>query len=281
MKLSNQEIGAFMLLFNRNGYVLDFSTPQFDIFTLNSVGIALCEEYKLSKGKSLSSYINQASPESVITLLKDLFEYYEENYEGEFTPHEDSYWGEYKQSYNAEYARLYNKCKEIAIRVFGSSIPLIKEAEKLKESFSSDYLNAQIDLMLQMQSTNPTEAIGKAKELIESCCKTILEVNSLEYDKNWDVGKLTGETMKLLKLMPSDIPENAPAAAEMKSLLGNLRAIATNMAALRNPYGSGHGKSATYKGLTERHAKLAVGSSITLTSFLWETHEERRQKNEV
>ena len=30
----------------------------------------------------------------------------------EFTPHEDSYWGEYKQSYNAEYARLYNKCKE-------------------------------------------------------------------------------------------------------------------------------------------------------------------------
>ena len=244
-----------MLLFNRNGYVLDFSTPQFDIFTLNSVGIALCEEYKLSKGKSLSSYINQASPESVITLLKDLFEYYEENYEGEFTPHEDSYWGEYKQSYNAEYARLYNKCKEIAIRVFGSSIPLIKEAEKLKESFSSDYLNAQIDL--------------------------ILEVNSLEYDKNWDVGKLTGETMKLLKLMPSDIPENAPAAAEMKSLLGNLRAIATNMAALRNPYGSGHGKSATYKGLTERHAKLAVGSSITLTSFLWETHEERRQKNEV
>ena len=281
MKLSNQEIGAFMLLFNRNGYVLDFSTPQFDIFTLNSVGIALCEEYKLSKGKSLSSYINQASPESVITLLKDLFEYYEENYEGEFTPHEDSYWGEYKQSYNAEYARLYNKCKEIAIRVFGSSIPLIKEAEKLKESFSSDYLNAQIDLMLQMQSTNPTEAIGKAKELIESCCKTILEVNSLEYDKNWGVGKLTGETMKLLKLMPSDIPENAPAAAEMKSLLGNLRAIATNMAALRNPYGSGHGKSATYKGLTERHAKLAVGSSITLTSFLWETHEERRQKNEV
>ena len=270
-----------MLLFNRNGYVLDFLTPQFDIFTLNSVGIALCEEYKLSKGKSLSSYINQASPESVITLLKDLFEYYEENYEGEFTPHEDSYWGEYKQSYNAEYARLYNKCKEIAIRVFGSSIPLIKEAEKLKESFSSDYLNAQIDLMLQMQSTNPTEAIGKAKELIESCCKTILEVNSLEYDKNWDVGKLTGETMKLLKLMPSDIPENAPAAAEMKSLLGNLRAIATNMAALRNPYGSGHGKSATYKGLTERHAKLAVGSSITLTSFLWETHEERRQKNEV
>jgi len=28
--------------------------------------------------------------------------------------------------------------------------------------------------MLQMQVSNPTNAIGMAKELIESCCKTIL-----------------------------------------------------------------------------------------------------------
>ncbi|WP_211367464.1 abortive infection family protein [Sporomusa termitida] len=61
----------------------------------------------------------------------------------------------------------------------------------------------------------------------------------------------------------------------MKAILGNLRAIATNLAALRNPYGSGHGKSATYKGLEERHAKLAVGSSITFVNFLWDTHERR------
>ena len=75
--------------------------------------------------------------------------------------------------------------------------------------------------------------------------------------------------------MPAEIPEDAPASTEMKAILGNLRAIATNMAALRNAYGSGHGKSASYKGLQERHAKLAVGSSITLVEFLWETHKSR------
>ena len=122
-----------------------------------------------------------------------------------------------------------------------------------------------------------TDAIGKAKELIESCCKTILNSRKIAWDKNWDVGQLTGETLKILKLMPRDIPEDAPAAAEMKALLGNLRAIATNVAALRNHYGSGHGKSADYKGLSPRHAKLAVGSSITLVEFLWETHLDRPQ----
>ena len=125
-------------------------------------------------------------------------------------------------------------------------------------------------------SENPTDAIGKAKELIESCCKTILDDDKIEWDKNWDVGKFAGETMKHLKLMPDNIPETAPAATEMKALLGHLRAIATSLAALRNPYGSGHGKSATYKGLEERHAKLAVGSSITFVSFLWDTHERRK-----
>jgi hypothetical protein len=165
-------------------------------------------------------------------------------------------------------------------RVLYNKIPLASTAADLKKKFSSEYLSAQIDLMLKMQSENPTEAIGKAKELIESCCKTILDENEIEWDKNWDVGQLTGETVKLLKLMPKDIPDTAPAATEMKAILGNLRVIATNLAALRNPYGSGHGKSAAYKGLEERHAKLAVGSSITLVSFLWDTHEKRGIKSE-
>jgi hypothetical protein len=144
-------------------------------------------------------------------------------------------------------------------RISGGAAPLAPAAAVLKEKFSSGYLTAQIDLMIEMQSTNPTEAIGKAKELIESCCKTILDENGVVWDKNWDVGQLTGETLKLLKLMPRDIPETAPAAAEMKALLGNLRAIATNVAALRNPYGSGHGKSASYKGLEN-----------DMQSLLWE-----------
>ncbi|WP_342514622.1 abortive infection family protein [Sporosarcina sp. FSL K6-1522] len=251
-----------MKLFNRGGYVLNFSTNDFDVFTLESVGVALCETYKQSKGKSLMAYLSVATEGDTVKLLKDLLDYYEVHYE-------------YEIENVDEYLKAYNRCKGILDRIIYNKNPLASVAVELKEKFSSTYLSGQIDLMLKMQSKNPTEAIGKAKELVESCCKTILEENEVEWDKNWDVGQLTSATVKLLKLMPKDIPDTAPASAEMKAILGNLRAIATNLAALRNPYGSGHGKSATYKGLEERHAKLAVGSSITLVSFLWDTYERR------
>lgn len=260
--LSQIEKGIFMKLFNRGGYVLNFSTNDFDVFTLESVGVPLCETYKQSKGKSLMTYIGEASEDSTIKLMKDLLDYYEVHYE-------------YEIENDDEYSKTYSRCKDIMERILYNKNPLASVAIELKEKFSSAYLSTQIDLMLKMQSENPTEAIGKAKELIESCCKTILDENGIKWDKNWDVGQLTGETVKLLKLMPKDIPDTAPASTEMKAILGNLRAIATNLAALRNPYGSGHGKSATYKGLEERHAKLAVGSSIMLVSFLWDTYERR------
>lgn len=261
-RLSQIEKGIFMKLFNRDGYVLNFSTNEFDVFTLESVGVPLCDIYKQSKGKSLMTYIGKASEADTIKLLRDLLDYYEAHYE-------------YEIENDDEYSKTYSRCKDIMERILYKQNPLASAAIKLKEKFSSEYLSAQIDLMLKMQSENPTEAIGKAKELIESCCKTILDENRIEWDKNWDVGQLTGETVKLLKLMPKDIHDTAPASTEVKAILGNLRAIATNLAALRNPYGSGHGKSATYKGLEERHAKLAVGSSITFVNFLWDTHERR------
>ena len=276
--LNKVEIGAFLKLFNRGGYVLDFSTNEFDIFTLDSIGVAVCEKYQMSKGKSLMAYIGEATPEEQFKLIKDLFDHYEFNYVDEYTTNEDGSPIANNYRYNAEYALCYKKCKEIMDRVASTNtIPLTPSANNLKQKFSSEFLSKQIDAMLAMTATNPTEAIGKAKELIESCCKTILEDRNIAWDKNWDIGQLVGETIKVLKLMPKDIPENAVAAAEMKALLGNLRAIAANMATIRNAYGSGHGKSAAYKGLEPRHAKLAVGSGLTLVEFLWETHEQRLQ----
>lgn len=278
VSMTQVERGMFIKLFNRGGYVLDFSTNDFDTFTMESVGVAVCSKYKLSKGKSLLAYIESAKDSETDKLLHDLFDYYEAHYESEYnkgfqSDDEPSFSYTYHPPYNEDYRRLYAKCKEIAGRVFPKRpVSLASIADNLKEQFSSEYLNAQINTMLSMTESNPTEAIGKAKELIESCCKTILDSREIVWDKNWDVGQLTGETLKTLKLMPKDIPEDAPAATEMRALLGNLRAIATNAAALRNHYGSGHGKSADYKGLSPRHAKLAVGSSITLVEFLWETH---------
>ena len=266
-RLSNIELGTFSRLLNRGGYVLDFSTNDFDAFTMSSVGVALCDQYKMSKGKSLSAYLNEASDEDKVKLLKDLLDYYEENYEDEYRADLES------PRYSAEYERLYHKCRSYMDKALNVATPLSSNAAALQQKFSSEYLSKQIDLMLKMQTENPTEAIGKAKELIESCCKTILDELGVEWDKNWDIGKLTGETLKLLNLTPNQIPDSDPLANEIKAVLGNLRGITSKLAEMRNAYGSGHGKSASFTELEVRHAKLAVGCSITFATFLWDTYE--------
>lgn len=105
-------------------------------------------------------------------------------------------------------------------------------------------------------------------ELIGSCCKTILDNKGVAWDKNQDMSKLTSETLSLLNLTPKSIADTDPVSENIKAVLGNLRGISTKLAEIRNPYGSGHGKSASFTGLETRHAKLAVGCSITFVTFL-------------
>ena len=74
-ELTKEDIGTLLSLFNRDGYVLDFSTNAFDVFTMQSIGVSLCEKYKLSKGKSLVAYLNNSTYENQEKLLCDLLNF--------------------------------------------------------------------------------------------------------------------------------------------------------------------------------------------------------------
>lgn len=268
MSISNIEIGTFLNFFNRSGYVLDFSTVDFDTFTHESIGVPLCETYKMSKGKSLVAYVKQASQQDIIKLFNDLITYYESTAQKESD-----------EQYHKTYAEGYKKCRSILERINTSTIADV-ESVKLKEVFNSDYISSQIDLMVKMQDENPTDAIGKAKELIESCCKTILEKEGCSIDKNWDMPRLIDETFKLFGIMPKEISDDIKGAKSIKQVLGNLKAVAQGISELRNLYGSGHGKSSSFTGLEPRHASLAVGSSVTLVRFLWDSYERYKLIND-
>ena len=75
--LTFMEKEPFLRLFNRGGYVLDFSTERFDDFTQESVDIRLCEKYGSSKGRSLEIFASDASADQVWKLFADLLKYYE------------------------------------------------------------------------------------------------------------------------------------------------------------------------------------------------------------
>ena len=246
-------------LFNRNGYVLDFSTPRFDEFTFDSVGVALCHKYQLSKGASLSMYLSEADDFEIAKLLTDLFMYYELNFYDEI-------------SKGGKYAQLYRQCKPIIARVTTKQ-SVETGVDVLKNKFSNKHIDSQIDIMLDMQDKDPTEAIGKAKELLESCCRTILEKSGIPINKDWKMTALVDNTLDILQITPKHISDSVAEAESIKAILGNLKVLVQRIAELRNSYGSGHGKSSSYKGLEARHARLAVGCSITITRFLWDSYD--------
>ena len=264
--IEEKDITPFINLFVRNGYVLNFSTAEFNKFTKEIIGIELCSIYRISKGKSLVQFLHEGKDEDIKALLVKLFEHYENDklYENE-------------RQKDSHYSNLYKICKKLIRKFNSNSSNTVIESytKELTKRFSSDYMSSQMTLMIEMQKKNPTEAIGKAQELIESCCMTILEDRNEKIEKDWRVQQLVKATMKVLKVTPKDIPDEIPETEAIKALLGNLAVIAQNIATLRNKYGSGHGRSADYKGLEERHAKLAIGSAVTLVDFLWTSHKIR------
>lgn len=84
---------VILLLYNVNGYVLDFTNNTFDVFTTASFGEALQTKDRLSKGKSLIVYLNEASDADRTKLLVDLFHHYEDEMEYEYKQdYEDFLW---------------------------------------------------------------------------------------------------------------------------------------------------------------------------------------------
>lgn len=150
--------------------------------------------------------------------------------------------------------------------------------ETLKQSFDpADYVATQITRMESAIYEDPGLAIGTAKELLETICRTILEDRNIEVSKAADLPKLVKITAKELQLTPNEISDQTKAAETIKRLLSNLATITSSIAELRNNYGTGHGKHARATGLRPRHAKLAVGAASTLAVFLLETHQERTE----
>lgn len=160
-----------------------------------------------------------------------------------------------------------------AAREAVTSSPALSAAKEFSETLTADYLTRQITRMESAIHNDPALAIGTAKELIETCCKTILCDRGRPADDSWDIPKLVRATLEDLSLVPDGVPKNKQASDSIRKTLGNLAQIAQGAAELRNLYGTGHGKDATMPPPPPHHARLAVGAASTLVVFLFETHQ--------
>jgi len=160
--------------------------------------------------------------------------------------------------------------------VSGSGMPSLDDIKEAAAAFDAKHLADQIRRIEQSIETDPALAIGTAKELVETCCRTILAERGKPVTGMPDIPALTKETLKELKLVPDGIPDQAKGSDTIKRLLSNLATIGQGLAEIRNLYGSGHGKDGKTQAIKPRHAKLAVGAATTLVTFLVETHKETK-----
>ena len=78
------------------------------------------------------------------------------------------------------------------------------------------YIAQQITRMEAAVLNDPTLAIGTAKELVETCCKTILDAREIAFSRSADLPELIKLTVKILELAPANIPESRKAAERNK-----------------------------------------------------------------
>lgn len=157
-----------------------------------------------------------------------------------------------------------------------SSQHAIRSTKKLAEKVDADYLHRQVNRMESAVESDPDLAIGTAKELVETICHTILESCGKPVTDRPELLPLVRRALEELKLVPDGVKDEVKGAKSVKAVLGNLSTLVQGIAELRNLYGTGHGKGGSAKGLTARHARLAVGAATTLAVFVFDTHEDRK-----
>jgi hypothetical protein len=154
----------------------------------------------------------------------------------------------------------------------------LADAKAIALSFDAAHIGEQIQRIEASIDADPALAIGTAKELAESCFKTILGERGVEYGKGDDLPQLGRKVFKDLKLLPDDVPDSAKGAETIRRLLSNLSTVVQGLAEIRGLYGTGHGKDGRTRGVSPRHARLCVGAASALVTFAFQTHLETNSK---
>ncbi|MCO5171140.1 MAG: abortive infection family protein [Planctomycetes bacterium] len=156
--------------------------------------------------------------------------------------------------------------------------PMLPEVEAIAVHLDADYLNQQVQRCRAGVDADPWLAVGTAKELVETICKTILRECGEEPVASAPLAALVKACSKQLGLCPEDVDNAHRAADTIRRILGSLGTVTQGLAELRNSHGTGHGQDARSRGLKPRHARLAVGAAVTVATFLFETFQERTSK---
>ena len=171
--------------------------------------------------------------------------------------------------------RLLDAHAFVARQIRSEGSQLVSRAHSVATALDADWMKNEIERLQEAIERDPALAIGTAKDLVETCCKSILSDRSVQIPRKANLPKLTKLLAKELKLVPEGVSDEAKGVETIRLILSNLSALTQYLAELRGLYGSGHGRDGKHRGLKPRHARLAVGVAVTFIEFITETHYQR------
>lgn len=127
-----------------------------------------------------------------------------------------------------------------------------------------------------LANDSPADAIGGAKELLESVCRTVLRlIGEPAPGKTADLLDIAASALRALEFVPAGLADAKKSAALVRGCLQQFGAGVASLRELRNAYDSSRSGEGEQNGLSPRHARLAVGAAVTVAGFVGETYVER------
>lgn len=174
---------------------------------------------------------------------------------------------------------------ELYIRYNISSMPIygVRKIEtgidiqekSIQQYLDSEYVLSKVSLMKSMVKTNTDLALGSAKELLEIVCKSILSEKKISYTDDMTLSKLFKETINSVGILESSSASNKEQAdRSIRQILSGLNSVIQGVSELRNGYGSGHGKEASFKRLEPQYVEFVVSIVSNIVVFILQINGE-------
>jgi uncharacterized protein YqgV (UPF0045/DUF77 family) len=266
--MNDQIRSQAIAIFEDEGFVLNLSNKDFQELTMSSIGESIKDRYntnpeqKVSKGRALKQFLVD-EPEKGLILTKDLLKHYWQL--SKDSPHRSDEKDKWARKLEADISRISPND-----RVLESIV-----ADTVKH-FDDEYISEEIRSMQESIEKSPNDAIDKAKSLVESCFKFILDEYGISYNSSDKLGELQKKVFTRLDI-DANTNKAAKADKKVKTILNSLNQIIQGTAEIRNKYGNSHGKSAGTTQLPPRYARIVVNSSIAVVNFIWDTHKDRKE----
>jgi hypothetical protein len=153
------------------------------------------------------------------------------------------------------------------------STPSDKNVGDILERVSPGGIQKIWEKALDRRNDDPEGAITISRTMLESVCKTILDLLGVDYDKTRiELSDLYKKTANELNLAPEQHMEPI-----FKQILGGCSGVVNGLGSLRNKLGDAHGQGETQIRPKPRHAELAVNLAGAMSLYLLSTFEETHE----